>query len=468
MSSGEVHAELRERRLSAVLAADVVGYSRLMGADEVGTLHALSEHRRELIDPAIASHRGRIVKTTGDGLLVEFASAVDAVRCAVEIQRGMAERNEVVPAEARIEFRIGINVGDIIGLGDDIYGDGVNVAARLEAMSEPGGIYVSRSVRDPVRDKLAFSFEDLGEKTAKNIARPIHVFRVRHDGEAARRRFASPRILRRPIVALVVALVMVGVGTGAWFWRTHASGDGSPALSLVVLPFDNLGGDAADDYLVAGITDDLTTALSHIPGAMVIARATAYSYHGKPQDIRQIGRDLGVRYVVRGSVRRLGTVLRVNAELGSTETGAQLWSDSFDQKVTDLALGQEQIVVRMRAALSISLTDLEAARSLKEHPANPDAFDLILRARAIMLLPQTKDRMAQAVGLYQDALAHDPNAVPALVGIVIALLSEHYLEGVSRDIAMNQAVQYLRRAEALAPNSEYVLVAQSWVLSFRE
>ena len=192
MSIGDVHTALRERRLSAILAADVVGYSRLMGADEVGTLHALSEHRRELIDPTIAGHRGRLVKTTGDGLLVEFASAVDAVRCAVEIQRGMAERNEAVPSEQRIEFRIGINVGDIIGVGGDIYGDGVNVAARLEAMSEPGGIYVSRAVRDPVRDKLAFSFEDLGEMTAKNIARPIHVFRVRHDSEAGRRTFTPP------------------------------------------------------------------------------------------------------------------------------------------------------------------------------------------------------------------------------------------------------------------------------------
>src|SRR5215469_8341380 len=181
MGSGELDTELRERRLSAILAADVVGYSRLMGVDEVGTLRALNGHRRELIDSTIASHRGRIVKTTGDGMLVEFASAVDAVRCAVDVQRGMAERNEAVPPEKRIEFRIGINVGDIIGLGDDIYGDGVNIAARLEAMSEPGGIYVSRAVRDPVRDKLAFSFEDLGEMRAKNIARPIHVFRVRHD-----------------------------------------------------------------------------------------------------------------------------------------------------------------------------------------------------------------------------------------------------------------------------------------------
>jgi TolB-like protein len=244
---------------------------------------------------------------------VEFASAVDAVRCAVEVQRGMAERNEAVPPERRIEFRIGINVGDIIGVGDDIYGDGVNVAARLEAMSEPGGIYVSRAVRDPVRDKLAFSFEDLGEVAAKNIARPIHVFRVRHDTGAGRRRFASPRVVRRLVVAVVAAFVVAGAGAGAWFWRMHPLGEAPPPLSLVVLPFDNLGGDAADDYLVAGITDDLTSALSHIGSALVIARATAYSSRGKAQDIRQIGRDLGVRYVVRGSVRRLGPVLRVNA-----------------------------------------------------------------------------------------------------------------------------------------------------------
>jgi adenylate cyclase len=361
MSHGETQAEPRERRLSAILAADVVGYSRLMGADEIGTLEALSSRRKALLDPTIASHRGRIVKTTGDGMLVEFASAVDAVRCAVEIQRGMAERNEVVPPEKRIELRIGINVGDIIGVGDDIYGDGVNVAARLETMSEPGGIYVSRGVRDPVRDKLAFSFEDLGEVTAKNIARPIHVFRVRHDTGMESKIRVSPRVGRRLVIAVVAAFVVVGAGAGAWLWHTRASGEAPPPLSLVVLPFDNLGGDTADDYLVAGITDDLTTALSHISGTFVISRATAYSYRGKAEDIRQIGRDLGVRYVVRGSARRLGSALRVNAELGSTETGAQLWSDSFDQAIADLTSGQEQIVIRMRSALNISLADIEAA-----------------------------------------------------------------------------------------------------------
>jgi adenylate cyclase len=341
MSSGEVDAELRERRLSAILAADVVGYSKLMGADEVATLRALNAHRRELIDPTIASHRGRIVKTIGDGMLVEFASAVDAVRCAVEVQRGMAERNEVEPLEKRIELRIGINVGDIIGVGEDIYGDGVNVAARLEAMSEPGGIYVSRAVRDPVRDKLAFSFEDLGEVAAKNIARPIHVFRVRHDTGTVRSKPVLPRAMRRLFVAAAGLLVVTGVGAGIWVWRERVPANAPPPLSLVVLPFENVGGDQADGYLAEGITDDLTTALSHIPGTIVISRTTAFTYRGKSEDIRQIGRDLNVRYAVRGSVQRSGQTLRVNAELGSTATSAQLWSDSFNQQIADLAVGQD-------------------------------------------------------------------------------------------------------------------------------
>jgi adenylate cyclase len=464
MSRGAVDGELRERRLSAILAADVVGYSRLMGADEDGTLHALKSHRAAVVDPAIANHRGRIVKTTGDGMLVEFASAVDAVRCAVDVQRGMAE----VPPEQRIEFRIGINVGDIIGDADDIYGDGVNIAARLEAMAEPGGIYVSRAVRDPVRDKLAFSFEDLGEVAAKNIARPIHVFRVRHDTEVTRPKLASPRVIRRLVIAAVVVFAAFGAGTGAWFWRTHTLGNPPLRLSLVVLPFENLSADAADDYLVAGITDDLTTALSHIPGTFVIARATAYTYRGKTEDIRRIGRDLGVRYVVRGSMRRFGQVLRVNAELGSTESGAQLWSDSFDQKVADLASGQEQIVIRMRSALNISLADIEAARSLRERPTNSDAFDLILRARAVELRPQTKDSLAEALQLYEQALASDPNAVLALSGAAFDSLSAYFQDAMPYDVAMDRAVRYLERAQRLEPNGELVLVAQSQVLDFQQ
>ena len=240
-----------------------------------------------------------------------------------------------------------------------------------------------------------------------------------------------------------------------------------PRLSLVVLPFDNLGRDPDDAYLVAGVTDDLTAALSHIPGTFVISRATAYSYRGKAVDIRQIGHDLGVRYVAQGSLRRFGSTLRVNIELSSTETGAQLWSDSFDQKVADLASGQEQIVIRMRAALNVSLVDTEAARSLRERPTNPDAFDFILRARAVMLLPDTKDTMDQAIGLFQQALSRDPDAVLALVGAAQALLNGQYLGGLSTEVGMDEAEQYLARAKTLAPNSEAVLAAEALVVEYR-
>jgi TolB-like protein/DNA-binding winged helix-turn-helix (wHTH) protein len=253
----------------------------------------------------------------------------------------------------------------------------------------------------------------------------------------------------------------------AWHNGWLFSGKEMPRLSIVVLPFDNLSGSADDDYLTAGITDDLTTALSHIPGTFIISRSTAYSYRGKAEDIRRIGQDLGVRYAVRGSVRRFGPVLRVNVELGSTETGAQLWSDGFEEKVADLASGQEQIVIRMSSALNIRLADIEAARSVRERPANPDAFDLILRARAISLLPTTKETAAQALGLYEQALARDPNAVLALTGTVVAVLQEYYRDGISYDAAMDKAVQYLGRAQKLEPNSEDVLAAQSWVLDFQ-
>jgi TolB-like protein len=240
----------------------------------------------------------------------------------------------------------------------------------------------------------------------------------------------------------------------------------APRLSLIVLPFENVGSDATDNYLAAGITDDLTTALSHIPGTFVISRSTAATYRGKPEDIRRIGRDLNVRYVVHGSVQRFGQVLRVNAELGSTETGGQLWSDSFSQQVADLAAGQEQIVIRMRSALNLSLTDIEAARVLRENPTDPDAFDFILRARAVSLLPSTQETVARAVGLYEQALARDPNAILALAGAVQTVLHEYHLGGVSYDIAMDQAVQYLERAKTLEPNSEVVLAAQACVLDF--
>jgi adenylate cyclase len=325
------------RRLTAILAADVAGYSRLMGADEEGTHERLKEHRRALVDPKIAEHHRRIVKTTGDGMLVEFPSVVDAVRCAVEVQRGMTERNAAVPASERIEFRIGINLGDVIADGEDIFGDGVNIAARLEAFAEPGGVCISGTVRDHIGDRLPYTYKDWGEQSVKNIARPVRVYALRSEGTAdppvSLVPVVSPR-RRSAVVAAIatvasVALVIAVVAWWAWPATRTASAPSAavaaatsfaqpvvaPRLSFVVLPFANLSSDAEQEYFADGITDDLTTDLSRISGSFVIARNTAFTYKGKSVDAKQMGRDLGVRFVIEGSVRRSGNQVQVNVQL---------------------------------------------------------------------------------------------------------------------------------------------------------
>jgi adenylate cyclase len=302
-----------ERRLAAILASDVAGYSRLMGADEEGTLATLKACRRELIDPKIAEHRGRMVKTTGDGALVEFASAVDATRCAVEIQRAMAERNAVIPEDRRVEFRIGINVGDIIIDEKDIFGDGVNVAARLEGLAEPGGICVSGRVHEDVHGKLDIAFEDAGERQLKNILRPVRIFRVQQDKVTTRA--ATPST-------------------------------SSQRPSIVVLPFHNMSSDPEHSYFAEGITATLTTDLSRISGLFVIASTSAAKFGARTIDVRQIGQELGVQYVLQGSVQRGGEKVRVTAQLLETTNGAQLWSDRFDGDITDLFGLQDLITSR--------------------------------------------------------------------------------------------------------------------------
>jgi adenylate cyclase len=296
------------RRLVAILAADVAGYSRLMGEDEEATHERLRRHLRELVDPKIEQHHGRIVKNTGDGLLAEFPSVVDAVRCAIEIQRGMVGREPDVPEERGIRFRIGINLGDVIAEQDDIFGDGVNVAARLEALAEPGGICISRVVRDQIRDKLPYPFEALGEQQVKNIARPVRVYVLRP--EAVADLSAPSALLAKPGTQPAVA----------------------PRLSIVVLPFTNLSNDPEQQYFAHGITEDLTTDLSRLAGMFVISRNTAFTYRSKPADTKQIGRELGVRYALEGSVRRSGNQLRVNAQLIDAATDAHLWAERFDPR----------------------------------------------------------------------------------------------------------------------------------------
>jgi len=417
------------RRLAAILAADVAGYSRLMGADEEGTLERLKALRGELLDPKIVEHRGRIVKTTGDGMLVEFASVVDAVRCAVAVQQAMADRNTGVTADNRIELRIGINLGDVIVEGDDLYGDGVNIAARIEALADAGGVFVSNTVHDHVRDRLPFAFEDLGEQQVKNIARPVRVYALRPEAivnllapsvatAPPRRRHIAPAAM---VAAAAAALVIAA--TGWWLWPTTNSLPipamavatpisqplAAPRLSLVVLPFANLSNDPEQQYFADGITEDLTTDLSRIKHSFVISRNTAFTYRNKPVDTRQIGRELGVRYVLEGSLRRSGDKIRVNAQLIDAGTDAHLWAEQFDGDMADLFALQNEITSRIAIALNVELTSREAVR-----PAdNPDALNYILRGRAEYWKPNSREKFAETTRLYEQALALDPHSVEA-------------------------------------------------------
>src|ERR1700730_6395864 len=347
------------RRLAAILVADVAGYSRLMGADEGGTPARLKAHRREFVDPKIGEYSGRIVKTTGDGMLAEFPSVVDAVRCAAELQRAMIDREAGMPEDRRIRFRIGINLGDIIIDGDDIFGDGVNVAARLEALSDPGGICISRMVRDQIRDKLAYAFEDLGEQSVKNIARPVRVYALRPKAVAD---LPASSVPPAPLISQPAVV---------------------PHLSIVVLPFTNLSNDPEQLYFADGITEDLTTDLSRIADMFVISRNTAFTYRNKPVDTKQIGRELGVRYVLEGSVQRSGDHVRVNAQLIDAATDAHLWAERFYGDAGDLFALQDEITSRIAVALNLELISAEAARPT-EHP---DALYYILRGRAATLKP---------------------------------------------------------------------------------
>jgi adenylate cyclase len=417
-----------ERRLAAILAADVVGYSRLMGLDETGTLQRLRQHRRELIDPKIAEHKGRIVKTTGDGLLIEFPSVVEAVACAVSVQRGMAERNAATPAQQQIVFRAGINLGDVIVEDGDIHGDGVNVAARLEGIAEPGGICVSATVRDHIGDRLDLAFDDLGDQALKNISRPLRVYRVRtgavdeppKDEALEASAPTTPRFARRPLAAVAAAGLLILAG-GSWLlWPKAPSTTASaPHLSIVVLPFTNLSGDKEQQYFADGIAEDLTTDLSRIPDMFVISRNTAFAYRDKPIDTKQIGGELGVRYVLEGSVQRSAKEVRVNAQLIDAATDAHLWAERFDRDVTDLFAVEDDVTSRIANTLSLEIVGAEAARPTSD----PDALDYILRGRAAMNKPGSPGTYAEAIKWLERALALDPHSIEAQSWLALALVS---------------------------------------------
>ena len=376
-------------RLAAILAADVAGYSRLMGADEEGTHERLKAHLRELVDPRIAEHRGRIVKNTGDGFLAEFASVVDAVRCAVEIQRGMAEREPEVLGDRRLRFRIGNNLGDVIAEEHDIFGDGVNVAARLEALAEPGGICVSRVVRDQVRDRLDYTFVDLGEQSVKNIARPVRVYRVRDAVVPAEEPgLTTPQPLPLP---------------------------DKPSIS--VLPFQNMTGDAEQDYFVDGIVEEITTAISRLPWLFVIARNSSFTYKGRSVDVKQVARELGVRYVLEGSVRKAADRVRITGQLIDTTTGAHIWADRFNGALDDIFQLQDHVASSVVGAIEPKLRLSEIQRATRKPTESLDAYDLYLRALA-QLHKYTEAGLRETITLLSQALAIDPYYTPpaALIG----------------------------------------------------
>jgi TolB-like protein len=422
------------RRLAAILAADVAGYSRLMGADEEGTLERLKALRRELVDPKIAEHHGRIVKTTGDGMLVEFASVVDAVRCAVEVQQAMAERNTGVAADSRIELRIGINLGDVIVESDDLYGDGVNIAARIEALADAGGVFVSNTVHDHVRDRLPFVFEDLGEQQVKNIARPVRVYRVR-DSNAAAKAPAQP-VLPLP-----------------------------DKPSIAVLPFANMSGDPEQEYFADGMVEEIITALSRIRWLFVIARNSSFSYKGQSPDVKQVGRELGVRYVLEGSVRKAGQRVRITGQLIDAATGAHIWADRFDGALEDVFELQDKVASSVAGVIEPALQAAETARSAGRPTDDLTAYDLYLRAYATFF--SSARRIPEALRLMEQAIERDPRYGPALAWAALCCLRLHS-DGRSEDPPADRlkGADFARRALEVAGDDAGILANAAFALAY--
>jgi TolB-like protein len=408
-----------------------------MGADEEGTHERLKGHLRELVESKIEEYRGRIVKSTGDGFLAEFPSVVDAVRYAAELQRAMIDRDPGTPEDRRIRFRIGINLGDIIVEDGDIFGDGVNVAARLEALANPGGVCVSGTVYDQVRDRLPFAVEDLGEQSVKNIARPVRVYELRLEAVADPPPPSVPPAssISQPAVA--------------------------PRLSIVVLPFANLSNDPEQQYFADGITEDLTTDLSRIEGMLVISRNTAFTYQGRRVDTKQIGRELAVRYVLEGSVWQSGSRVRLNAQLIDAVTDVHVWAERFDGDTSDLFALQDEVTSRIAVALNLELPSIAAARPA-EHP---DAFEYILRARIAAAKPSSRERYAEAIALYEDALALDPRSVEAqsrLADMLSGRVGDNLTGTAEADIMRAEGLA--AQALAAAPRSALAHYAKGQVL----
>ena len=457
------------RKLAAILAADVAGYSKLAGADEERTLARLRALRSDLIDPTIAVHHGRVVKRTGDGVLVEFRSVVDAVRCAIEVQSGMVERNAGFPPERRIQFRVGIHLGDVVEESDgDLMGDGVNIAARLEGIAKPGAICLSEDAYRQVKSRLDLAVSDLGATQLKNIAEPVRVYslevgkaaQAKPSKSAARKRLPIRGLFGAGIVALMV------IAGGAWYFRTLPFAAHVPTaaghLSIVVLPFTNLSGDSSQDYFADGITENLTTDLSRIRNSFVIGRNTAFTFKGKNIDSKEISKQLGVRYVLEGSVQRDQNGVRVNVQLVDGETAAHLWADRFEESITDLFKLQDEVVARLANSLGYELTKAEAQKSA--HSTNPDAIDLMMRGWSALWQPMTKESTASARDYFERAMKLDPQSAEAMVGSAYARFRA-LIYGWTEDSYTVQ-LDLLTQATAIDPGFAFAYYVKSNVLFF--
>ena len=434
------------RRLSAFVHADIVGYSRLIANDEAVTLSRLMRLRRALIDPALERYGGRINNTAGDALLMEFGSALSAVRFAVEVQTRVPEFDNGERSDNRIRFRMGINLGDAIPDEADIHGDSVNIAARLQAICPPGCVCISAAVQTQAR-QLGLPLRPLGAVSLKNIPHPVDAYVVQLDAARPKRRVS--RYLLPGLCLLVLAVL--GAGAADWWFtrqRTPMGGANGPPYSIAVLPFTNLGNDRNDDYLGDGIAEDLTTDLSHLDGMLVVARESAFTYRGKEVDIREVGRQLGVQYVVEGSVRRIGDAVRINAQLIASYNGAHVWAERFDQPLRDLRDGQDTTVQHIGTALNVKFEQPPA----KPPVSDPDAYDLILRAKAVLQEPRSEARNDIALGYFEQALRKDGDSVPAAAGVASMLLESNR--------SFNRASDLIAKAGWGSPNSPDVLAAK--------
>ena len=451
-----------ERRLAAIVQADVVGFSRLIGLDVEGTLARLREHRGELIDPKILEHDGRIVKTMGDGLLVEFHSVVNAVRCAIAIQAGMAVRNAGLAEDHRLEFRIGVHLGDVVVDGDDIYGDGVNVAARLEALAVPGGICLSRAARDQVRDRIGVPLEDQGEIKVKNITRPIQVFKIASNTAAPPKGLARIPRYHRYGIAAVVAAVIVFYSYEIWFSGSFTVFE--PAAvermahslpdipSVAMLPFDNMSDDAAQDYFADGMIEDLITDLSKVPGLFVIARNSTFTYKGRSVKVQQVAEELGVRYVVEGSVRRAGDKLRINVQLIDALSGRHIWADRYDRDMADIFALQDEITRAIVTELAVKLVPGRTRTATVGATNNPAAYDALLRGWNYLDLRRNDPRnFVLARDQFAKALRLDPGYSRAHLALAATYWWSSWAEqnirmGVAFQEGIDRAKSYLKTA----------------------